>query len=102
MDQDLKGLKLYSIQEVSNILNVNIKIIHFLISSGKLKFIPTGKKGMKISHSELLRFIEEEQEQKIPSPYLNQSTKEVFNDILNQEDKKIDTNAIFNSIFQKD
>ena len=101
METELKGLKLYSVGEVAEIFNLNYKCIHNFMLEGRLKYIPIGKKGKKIPRFELFRFIKEEQQQLEPNPHLNKSSKDILNDILGVEEEKIDSEAIFNELFNQ-
>lgn len=91
--------KLLSISETAEIFGVNPDIIHFWINSGKLKYIPAGKKQKKIAYKEILRFLEEEQLKNEPHPHLNMSTKEIVNEILDNKEESYDSNELFNEVF---
>lgn len=57
----MKDKLLYSITEAAEKLDVGRTTIYELINSGRLHVVPIGKRGLRIAHAELERFIDEQQ-----------------------------------------
>ena len=60
MNEREKGVKLYRVREVAELLGVSKKTVYMLIQSGQLPAIRIGARGggLRVSHADLVEFIE--------------------------------------------